>query len=110
MQTRIEREKQTIQDMIALYCRKHHNSSSLCPECLDLLKYAHQRLNKCPYQNGKTTCAKCLVHCYHPQRRNKIKIIMRSSGPRMLFYHPVAAIRYLFDKRRREPITPLNKK
>ncbi len=35
---------------------------------------------------------------------------MRSSGPRMLFYHPVAAIRYLFDKRRREPITPLNKK
>jgi hypothetical protein len=110
LQTRIERENKTVRDMIELYCRKHHSSRQLCPECLDLLEYAHERLQKCPYQNGKTTCSQCPVHCYNLQKRNKIKIVMRSSGPSMLFYHPVAAIQYLFDKRRREPIIFMNKK
>ena len=37
------------------------------------------------------------VHCYQPQMREQIRQVMRYSGPRMLFHHPVMAIRHLID-------------
>lgn len=43
----------------------------------------------------KTTCKKCPVHCYSPDMREKIRAVMRYSGPRMIFLHPFAAIRHL---------------
>ena len=46
------------------------------------------RLAKCPYQEDKTTCAKCPVHCYKPSRREQIRAVMRYAGPRMLLRHP----------------------
>lgn len=110
MHPRIERESKTVKKMIALYCRKHHSVRDLCPECLGLVEYTHERLGKCPYQGGKPTCTKCQVHCYNPLMRERIRTIMRYSGPRMLFYHPVAAIQHLLDGRRQEPHYRLNKK
>ena len=38
---------------------------------------------------SKTFCSNCRVHCYCPDMREKIRMVMRFSGPRMLFYHPV---------------------
>lgn len=105
MHKRITRESKTVEKMIILYCRKHHLVKQLCPECLELVNYAHERLKKCPFQGGKTTCAKCHVHCYNPAKRERIRKIMRYSGPRMLFYHPIASIQHLIDGRRSEPIT-----
>ncbi len=101
---RMARENKTIGVMIALYCRQQHRQLGLCPECRELLDYAQKRLEKCPFQEGKTTCAKCPVHCYKPQMRDEIRQVMRFSGPRMLYRHPVLAVFHLIDGMRKKPI------
>lgn len=93
---RLEEEKQTIEQMIRLYCLRKEKNKYLCTNCQELLEYAHTRLNRCRFGDKKTTCKKCLVHCYHPERKKEMQRIMRYVGPRMLFYHPLAAIRHLY--------------
>ena len=62
------------------------------------------RLEKCPFQEHKTTCAKCPVHCYKPARREQIRAVMRYAGPRMMFRHPRLAFYHLvIDGRREKP-------
>lgn len=105
-----EREKEMVSQMIALYCRKNHGTKgTLCPECAALNLYARQRSDKCPFMETKTFCSNCKVHCYKPEMREKIRAVMRFSGPRMIFHHPVAAIRYVIgtkkEKRRLEKTT-----
>lgn len=104
-QPRIAREGRTVSVMIDLYCRKQHGGSELCPDCRELAVYAAERLWKCPFQNGKTTCAKCPVHCYKPAMRERIRAVMRYSGPRMIYRHPVLAVYHLVDGRRKEPLS-----
>ena len=104
--TRIKREGDTVVLMIGLYCRRHHSSRELCRECTGLLQYARERLEKCPFGEGKTTCAKCPVHCYRPSMRQRIRVVMRYSGPRMLLRHPVISLRHLLDGRRKTPFKP----
>ena len=101
---RIERESGTVAAMIELYCRSNHSSAGLCPECSGLTEYARRRLEKCPFQEGKTTCAKCPMHCFSPVMRERIRAVMRYSGPRMIYRHPAAAIWHLMDGRRKEPL------
>jgi len=106
---RIKREKKTIDAMIHLYCRKHHGTSDeLCPECAELYDYAMLRLSKCPFQENKPTCGKCLVHCYKPDMKTKVTTVMRYSGPRMLLHHPLLALHHVFDGRKKPE--PLKKK
>ena len=100
---RIDREKRTVSAMVAVYCRRQHGGMSLCSECGGLLEYAVQRLEKCRFQEGKTTCARCPVHCYKPAMRERIKGVMRYAGPRMLYHHPLMALRHLLDARRKQP-------
>ncbi len=108
---RIAREKRTMAAMVRLYCRKKHGrTESLCEECAGLLEYATCRLDGCPYGPQKPTCAKCPIHCYKPQMRDRVKEVMRFSGPRMLLRHPILAIGHLLDGRRSEgapPTTPI---
>ncbi len=95
---RIKREKKTIEAMIHIYCNKHHGSKDkLCIACNELLEYAKTRLDKCPFQENKTTCGKCLIHCYKPQMRDKVKLVMHYSGPRMLLHHPILALHHVKD-------------
>ena len=90
--------------MIALYCRANHaTDGSLCEEYGRLCDYAFARLERCPFGAGKTTCAKCPVHCYKPDMREQIRKVMRYSGPRMLYHHPVLALRHQIDSLRRSP-------
>lgn len=96
--TVIEREKQTVERMIRLYCRRKEGHPDLCADCRDLLFYAQQRLDRCPFGEQKTTCSRCPVHCYKPECRERIRAVMRYAGPRMLLYHPWAALRHLFGK------------
>ena len=43
-QTKREREKRMVSQMIALYCRKkHHTRGDLCPQCAALDGYARMR-------------------------------------------------------------------
>ncbi len=105
---RLAREARTIEAMIDLYCRDQHAAGNalcpegLCPECQELLDYARQRLDKCPFGEGKTTCANCRIHCYKPAMRQRIRVVMRYAGPRMLYRHPVLAVRHLMDGRKKE--------
>lgn len=92
---RLEREKRTVEQMIRLYCTKVEGNKDLCSECKDLLDYSVEKLVTCPFGDRKESCKKCKVHCYAPDMREKIRRVMRFSGPRMFFYHPIAALRYL---------------
>jgi Nitrous oxide-stimulated promoter. len=95
---RIEREKTTIRAMIMIYCSDNHGRKHvLCAECAKLKEYALLRLDKCPFGDTKPTCVNCLVHCYHPNMRERVKQVMRYAGPRMLLRHPVLAIFHLID-------------
>ncbi len=97
------REKRMVRDMIGLYCRKNHGTrGTLCPECAALADYAMQRSDHCPFMETKTFCSNCRVHCYKPEMREKIRMVMRFSGPRMIFHHPVAAVRHLIESKREQ--------
>ena len=95
VKNRIEEEKKVVKQMIFLYCLKKEGNASLCPTCHESLTYARERLDHCKFGNDKPTCKKCPVHCYRPDMRKRIKMIMRWSGPKMLFYHPVSAVKHL---------------
>ncbi|NSW52040.1 MAG: nitrous oxide-stimulated promoter family protein [Anaerolineae bacterium] len=92
---RIEKEKMVIERMIRLYCRRRHHSRELCSECSEMLDYAHQRLDRCPFGAAKPTCRNCPIHCYKPGMRKRINAVMKYSGPRMLFRYPALAIDHL---------------
>lgn len=93
-----QREKEMVSQMIALYCKKNHKTKNgLCRELND---YARARSDRCPFMETKTFCANCKVHCYKPQMREKIRDVMRFSGPRMIFHHPAAAMRHVIETKR----------
>jgi len=126
---RLRREARTLELMVGMYCRAHHEGSrgmpseatgrpaavdrsssraeagdgGLCAECADLLDYALRRLDRCPYGAAKPTCAKCPTHCYRPDERERVRAVMRYSGPRMLRSHPYLALTHLADGRRSAP-------
>ena len=101
IQGKRQREKQMVSQMITLYCRRtHHTRGALCPDCAALNQYACARSDRCPFMETKTFCSNCRVHCYKPDMREKIRIVMRFSGPRMIFYRPVVAIRHVVETKR----------
>ena len=96
-----EREKVLVSQMIAIYCRKkHHSKGELCPECAKLDAYARNKSDRCPFMESKTFCSNCKVHGYKPVMREKIREVMRFSGPRMLFSHPVMAISHVIESKK----------
>lgn len=96
-----EREKKVVSLMIKLYCKKrHHTKGMLCDECRALDEYARLRSEKCPFMETKTFCSNCKVHCYKPDMREKIREVMRFSGPRMILYHPVMAISHVIESKK----------
>jgi len=104
-----EDEKRTVTFMIQIYCRGNHKERNvlhqkgfMCEECRDLAEYAKMRSQKCPYiANGtKTFCSNCKTHCYKPEYREKIRKVMRYSGPRLIFYYPGKLLAHFFCKRK----------
>jgi hypothetical protein len=93
---RLAREWRTIELMVRIYCRDHHETE-LCPECQGLLDYASVRLDRCRFGAEKPTCAKCPVHCYQKERREQVRVVMRYAGPRMLWEHPILSLRHWLD-------------
>lgn len=92
-----ESEKEIVAQMIGLYCRgKKHSKSAgaLCSECQELLDYARQRIQRCPRMEDKTFCSKCPVSCYSRKQSQRIREVMRYSGPRIFFVHPILVIRH----------------
>ena len=101
---RLARERRTLEAMIRLYCRgRHGTGGELCAECRELADYARARLHRCLFQERKPTCARCPVHCYRPEMRERIRAVMRYAGPRMLYRHPLLALAHLIDGLRKPP-------
>ncbi len=98
----VNKEKEVVNLMIKLYCQKKHHNKQLCQECSQLQEYADNRIDKCPHKETKTFCSNCETHCYKKEMRDKIKEVMRFSGPRMIIYHPIIAIDHLRQSIRRK--------
>ncbi len=91
-----EKEQVVVAKMIALYCKKNHaRQDELCESCSELLAYAQTRSERCPFMENKTFCSNCKVHCYNTEMREKIRDVMRFSGPRMIFHYPHLAFWHL---------------
>ena len=104
MHPRMKREQKTVENMIGIFCRDHHQKEGeLCHECRELVEYARFRLENCPFQENKTTCGNCPIHCYKPGMRKKIRDVMRYSGPRIILHHPLLAIGHMIDGLRKKP-------
>lgn len=98
---RINREQLTVRTMIRMYCTSVHQSGKeVCVDCRQLIEYAEQRTEKCRFGNDKPVCVNCPVHCYKPEMREKIREVMRYSGPRMIYHHPNLAWMHIVDKNR----------
>ena len=101
IESKREREKRTVSLMIRIYCKKKHGTKKgLCPECEALDAYARMRSDKCPFMETKTFCSNCKVHCYKADMREKIRAVMRFSGPRTIFSHPIMAIRHVIESKK----------
>ncbi len=91
-------ESKVIETMIYIYCKKNHNSKSLCSNCKELVEYCNKRIEHCPLGDAKINCQQCEIHCYSSEQRERIREIMRFSGPRMTYLHPIMAIKHLLSK------------
>jgi len=98
-----ELEVRTVGVMIHIHCRAHHGAGGdLCQECAELLAYARERIPRCAFGAEKTVCSHCSVHCFAPDMRQRIQTVMRYAGPRMIWRHPILAIRHLLRSRKGE--------
>lgn len=88
----------TVTAMIKIYCKDNHGTEVLCDECRGLAEYAELRVKNCKFGHKKPVCAKCAVHCYKPEMREKIREVMRYSGPKMVYKHPVMLLKHVKDK------------
>ncbi|NOZ08865.1 MAG: nitrous oxide-stimulated promoter family protein [FCB group bacterium] len=94
-------EIKTVRAMLGIFCRAHHHpDQELCPACSEIYKYAVDRILSCPVRATKPPCEMCKIHCYKPDLRNSVKSVMRYSGPRMIYRHPLLAARHLIAKYR----------
>ncbi len=100
----LQSEFKTIAAMVNIYCKAHHESKDIpCHDCYELLLYAKKRLLNCPFQEHKPTCGKCTVHCYKKDMQSRVKTVMKFAGPKMLFLHPIMALKHLIDGRKSAP-------
>lgn len=99
---RLDRERRTVHQMIRIYCHDtHHPAGVLCGECATLWVYVQERIGHCRFRFDKPTCVNCPVHCYKKSMKERIRVVMSHSGPRMLWHHPLLAFFHYWDGRRK---------
>ena len=102
---RLQKEYKTIQAMVRIFCNDHHHpEKEICDECSELTRYAKEKLSKCPFRENKSTCGKCTIHCYKKDMKKRVVKVMRYSGPRMVWKHPVMAFQHLIDSKKQAPV------
>lgn len=101
-----EKQEKVVDLMIRLYCHKKHGTKKkeLCAECQELTDYCHHRLSLCPFMKtgNKPFCSNCRIHCYDKDHRERIRVVMRFSGPRMIFHHPILAFSHVIQSKRQK--------
>lgn len=92
-----QKEQEIVRIMIIKYCKGHKHGDVPCNSCSELIKYAETKTENCPFMETKTYCSHCEVHCYSSEMRQRIREVMRYSGPRMIFSHPIMTIDHLYQ-------------
>ncbi len=98
------KEVKVLADFISIFCRQKHHAHDraaviieddslrhslgdkklvLCSECRKLLYHGIAKLVLCPY-DPKPVCRKCPTHCYAPAYRERIRQVMRFTGPYLI--------------------------
>ncbi len=99
MGKRLDREKETVKKIIQLHYKQIESEAvNDFKEYKNLIDYAFERLDNCPYGDNKPICARCEVHCYKPEMRDKIRTIMKKSGYKMIIHHPVLLLQHILDQ------------
>ncbi len=93
-------EKELITIMIKLYNKKKLGQKQLTKEMQELLDYSYLRIENCPHRkknfNGKKPfCSCCTIQCYKADMKQDMVEVMKFSGPRMIFSHPIVSIEHL---------------
>lgn len=86
-----DKEKELLTIMISIYEKGHQQDLS------ELKEYVFKRIDCCPRKEEKTFCSSCPIHCYQKKYRDQIKEVMKYSGKRMLFKHPLITIKHLIN-------------
>lgn len=91
-------EKETVDCMIGIYCRGVHRdeggeNSARRAAAAGVRRSSHGKMPR--FMETKTFCSACKVHCYSKEMQEKIREVMKYAGPRMLFVHPLLAIRHV---------------
>jgi hypothetical protein len=87
-------EKQIVDEMILMYYT--HEGRQESEECRHLREYAAKRTDNCPFMASKTFCSQCSVHCYGKVEKEQIRQVMRWSGPRLIFKHPILVMKHAY--------------
>lgn len=103
MPNRIDQEKETLREMVTLYCRYRLKAKSMPESYEQLVDYAFRRLERCRWGTKKPNCHQCKIHCYAPDKRKQMREIMKWTGPKMIIYAPMKAMRYLINSMRPNP-------
>jgi Nitrous oxide-stimulated promoter len=96
------KDLQVLVTFTGVYCRCHHAADKsplrsesgeleklhlerveLCSDCREFLAYAIERRMRCPLE-PKPTCKHCHIHCYRAGHREKVREIMKFSGPYLI--------------------------
>lgn len=97
-------EHQTIAKMTKIYCQHFHKVPyTNCQSCQAFVGYAEKKLDRCVYGQAKPACKNCPIHCYKPTEKQLAQQIMRFAGPKMLFKHPILAIKHLLKAKKSFP-------
>lgn len=95
MEIRRAKKHQIMKQMTALYCRGHKHQLDENGECADcdlLLRYSLSRTQRCPYIEKTLFCSNCPTPCYRPDMKEKMRVMMKYSGPRLFFRRPITVI------------------
>ena len=92
-----EKEKKVVKLMILKYCKGNNHLGEPCDDCSKLIQYVDTRIDNCPFMETKTYCSNCKVHCFKLDMQQQIKKVMKYSGPRMLFSHPIMVLDHIYQ-------------
>ncbi len=97
------KEKEIVNLMIDIYYKKElKKDKNKKIEKEDLKNYVKYRLSLCPFKENKPFCSNCKIHCYDKFHRELIKKVMRYSGKRIIFIHPLIAIKHIKETFKRK--------
>ncbi len=98
MQLRRDKKHMISEKMIKMYCKYNHSKSTeLCYDCIDLMEYSKFRTSKCPYIGITLFCVNCPTPCYKVDYKEVMRKVMKYSGPRFLFKHPIYTISHVIS-------------